>query len=172
MRVILLAPIVVLLAACGSTTTPPVVPETVTPITTTPITTSSTPSRAAPKATVKKSTHLVCPYTDAVAKDIYDCTPEKLGQEPGSSIYLAYNYCLDSDRQPNDPTYWESQQAFRDLKTCIDSRTKVRQAAPSRTSVNFKNCSEVRAAGKAPIHPGDPGWQKKFDRDNDGIGCE
>ncbi|TFC37028.1 excalibur calcium-binding domain-containing protein, partial [Cryobacterium sp. MDB1-18-1] len=26
--------------------------------------------------------------------------------------------------------------------------------------------------GAAPIHPGDPGWQSKFDRDGDGIGCE
>jgi len=23
-----------------------------------------------------------------------------------------------------------------------------------------------------PIRPGDPGFQSKFDRDNDGIGCE
>lgn len=30
----------------------------------------------------------------------------------------------------------------------------------------------VRAAGAAPIYPGDPGFQQKFDRDNDGIGCE
>ncbi|WP_241980946.1 excalibur calcium-binding domain-containing protein [Cryobacterium sp. MDB1-18-1] len=22
------------------------------------------------------------------------------------------------------------------------------------------------------MHPGDPGWQSKFDRDGDGIGCE
>jgi hypothetical protein len=29
-----------------------------------------------------------------------------------------------------------------------------------------------RAAGAAPIHPGEPGWDSKFDRDNDGVGCE
>ncbi|MGO1286969.1 MAG: excalibur calcium-binding domain-containing protein [Cellulosimicrobium funkei] len=30
----------------------------------------------------------------------------------------------------------------------------------------------MRAAGAAPIRPGDPGFQPKFDRDNDGVGCE
>ncbi len=43
-------------------------------------------------------------------------------------------------------------------------------AAP--TAVYYQNCTEVRAAGAAPIHAGDPGWQTKFDRDGDGIGCE
>ena len=36
----------------------------------------------------------------------------------------------------------------------------------------YKNCDDVRAHGAAPIHPGDPGWQQKFDRDQDGVGCE
>lgn len=39
-------------------------------------------------------------------------------------------------------------------------------------NVWYKNCTEVRAAGAAPIYPGDPGWEPKFDRDNDGVGCE
>jgi hypothetical protein len=37
---------------------------------------------------------------------------------------------------------------------------------------SYANCDAVRAAGAAPIHPGDPGWQQKFDRDNDSVGCE
>ena len=37
---------------------------------------------------------------------------------------------------------------------------------------SYKNCDAVRAAGAAPIHPGDPGWQQKFDADHDGVGCE
>ena len=40
------------------------------------------------------------------------------------------------------------------------------------TNVSYRNCDAVRAAGAAPIRPGDPGFQSKFDRDNDGIGCE
>jgi hypothetical protein len=38
--------------------------------------------------------------------------------------------------------------------------------------VYYQNCTAVRAAGAAPIHPGDPGWQPKFDGNQDGVGCE
>ncbi len=47
----------------------------------------------------------------------------------------------------------------------------VRVVTPP-TAVYYQNCTEVRAAGAAPIHAGDPGWQTKFDRDGDGVGCE
>lgn len=36
----------------------------------------------------------------------------------------------------------------------------------------YKNCDEVRRAGKAPLHRGDPGYAPRLDRDNDGIACE
>jgi excalibur calcium-binding domain-containing protein len=42
--------------------------------------------------------------------------------------------------------------------------------APS--TVSYKNCDAVRAAGAAPIHRGDPGYKSALDRDGDGIGCE
>ena len=44
--------------------------------------------------------------------------------------------------------------------------------APPAGAVYYANCAAVRAAGAAPIHPGDPGFASKFDRDGDGIGCE
>ena len=52
--------------------------------------------------------------------------------------------------------------------------TVVEEAAVQAPAQNvyYKNCDAVRAAGAAPIYPGDPGWHTKFDRDNDGIGCE
>lgn len=37
--------------------------------------------------------------------------------------------------------------------------------------VYYKNCTEVRAAGKAPIRRGDPGYGRHLDRDGDGQGC-
>jgi hypothetical protein len=37
---------------------------------------------------------------------------------------------------------------------------------------SYATCEDVRAAGKAPIYPGQPGYKDSFDRDNDGIGCE
>jgi micrococcal nuclease len=36
----------------------------------------------------------------------------------------------------------------------------------------WKNCTEARAHGAAPVHRGDPGYGSHLDRDDDGIGCE
>lgn len=36
----------------------------------------------------------------------------------------------------------------------------------------YRNCSEARAAGAAPVRRGEPGYGPNLDRDNDGIGCE
>ncbi|WP_083889817.1 excalibur calcium-binding domain-containing protein [Nocardia pneumoniae] len=36
----------------------------------------------------------------------------------------------------------------------------------------YKNCTEVRNAGKAPLLRGQPGYAPHLDRDNDGIACE
>ena len=39
-------------------------------------------------------------------------------------------------------------------------------------TVYYRNCSEARAAGAAPVRRGDPGYGKHLDRDGDGVGCE
>ena len=39
-------------------------------------------------------------------------------------------------------------------------------------SVHYAGCSEVRAAGKAPLHSDDPGYSPEMDGDGDGIACE
>lgn len=39
-------------------------------------------------------------------------------------------------------------------------------------SVYYANCSEVRAAGAAPIRRGQPGYASHLDRDNDGVACD
>jgi len=38
--------------------------------------------------------------------------------------------------------------------------------------VYYQNCDAVRAAGKAPLYAGEPGFSRKLDRDGDGIACE
>jgi len=38
--------------------------------------------------------------------------------------------------------------------------------------VSYKNCTEVKAAGAAPIRRGEPGYSTDLDRDKDGIACE
>ena len=39
-------------------------------------------------------------------------------------------------------------------------------------SVHYANCDEVRAAGKAPLYVGEPGYRPELDRDSDGVACE
>ncbi|QSE72501.1 thermonuclease family protein [Rhodococcus sp. PSBB049] len=43
---------------------------------------------------------------------------------------------------------------------------------PAEPDVYYKNCSQARAAGVAPLYRGDPGYAAHLDRDNDGIACE
>ena len=45
-----------------------------------------------------------------------------------------------------------------------------RAAIPA--SVSYSGCSEVRAAGKAPLYAGQPGYRSSMDGDGDGIACE
>jgi hypothetical protein len=39
-------------------------------------------------------------------------------------------------------------------------------------SVYYAGCNDVRAAGKAPLHRGQPGYSEHMDGDNDGVACE
>lgn len=48
----------------------------------------------------------------------------------------------------------------------------VAKQKSSAEQVHYKNCDEVRAAGKAPILRGQPGYRPGLDRDGDGVGCE
>lgn|SRR5574343_1058670 len=54
---------------------------------------------------------------------------------------------------------------------------KVTTPKPARTttapaSVYYANCAAVKAAGKAPLHRGQPGYRSGLDRDGDGVACE
>ncbi|MEK5431217.1 excalibur calcium-binding domain-containing protein [Lysinibacillus sp. FSL R7-0073] len=54
------------------------------------------------------------------------------------------------------------------------SANNTQSAPPASTPQNiyYKNCTQVRSAGAAPIRKGDPGYARHLDRDGDGIGCE
>lgn len=42
---------------------------------------------------------------------------------------------------------------------------------PVKKTTGYASCAEVRKAGKAPIHAGDPGWNPRLDRNHDGVAC-
>ena len=75
------------------------------------------------------------------------------------------------------------------LATCRDQRLPIEPGAigpvavrgsspasqappPPAAGVYYPNCSAVRAAGKAPLHIGQPGYRAGLDRDGDGVACE
>jgi outer membrane biosynthesis protein TonB len=39
-------------------------------------------------------------------------------------------------------------------------------------AVVYQSCAEVRAAGKAPLYRGQPGYTEELDRNGDGIACD
>ena len=53
-----------------------------------------------------------------------------------------------------------------------DSTSATEQVTASAESTRFANCSEVAAAGLAPISSSHPDFRKQFDTDNNGLGCE
>jgi hypothetical protein len=78
------------------------------------------------------------------------------------------------------PKEADAPESVEDRKWAARSEEKdeplVEQAAPDPTaveqSVHYSGCNEVRAAGKAPLLAGQPGYRVEMDGDGDGIACE
>ena len=66
----------------------------------------------------------------------------------------------------------QTQQAGSASTTSGDTGQQTLPAPKQQDNVYYKNCSAVRAAGKAPIYRGQPGYASHLDRDGDGIACE
>jgi hypothetical protein len=57
-------------------------------------------------------------------------------------------------------------------KTTRPATPQSPRATPTPATVVYNSCAEVRAAGKAPLHRGDPGYSAALDRNGDGVACE
>ncbi|SDE14624.1 Excalibur calcium-binding domain-containing protein [Priestia aryabhattai B8W22] len=68
----------------------------------------------------------------------------------------------------------EAEQARKEAeeKAQAEAEAQAQQQQQQTQTASFANCTEVRAAGRAPIRQGEPGFEPKFDRDGDGIGCD
>lgn len=65
--------------------------------------------------------------------------------------------------------------AARPPASSAPSRNEIQRAVPTIQrggSWSYKNCTEARAAGAAPVRRGEPGYGSHLDRDSDGVGCE
>lgn len=59
----------------------------------------------------------------------------------------------------------------RSEPTRSDPRPTTKNPFPT-AFVFYRNCAEVRAAGAAPLHAGQPGYSRMLDRDGDGVACD
>ncbi|WP_371403047.1 excalibur calcium-binding domain-containing protein [Kribbella sp. NBC_00662] len=51
------------------------------------------------------------------------------------------------------------------------SAKPARAERPPTATTTYRSCAQVRAAGKAPLHRGDPGYSRALDPDGDGVAC-
>lgn len=58
------------------------------------------------------------------------------------------------------------------VQSDLESSTASSAQPQQDQDVYYPNCTAVRAAGKAPLYSGQPGYRYQLDRDNDGIACE
>jgi micrococcal nuclease len=75
--------------------------------------------------------------------------------------------------QANDNPFTQSAQPKRTARRrTAAKRTTSSASSSSAGSTYYANCTAARAAGAAPVMRGQPGYSRKLDRDNDGVGCE
>ena len=67
----------------------------------------------------------------------------------------------------------QAAEAERARQAAAAQQTQQQQAFVTQPQQgSYRNCSEARAAGAAPLYRGQPGYSARLDRDGDGIACE
>jgi hypothetical protein len=69
------------------------------------------------------------------------------------------------------PAALDEEWASRSDDEAVAATEQSAGAAPG-SAVQYSGCNEVRAAGKAPLLAGQPGYRTEMDGDGDGIACE
>ncbi|WP_221091181.1 thermonuclease family protein [Deinococcus aquaedulcis] len=67
---------------------------------------------------------------------------------------------------------WAYRQNPSNPATAGTPRPSTPATPPAPSNISYANCAAVRAAGKAPLLRGQPGYAPKLDRDGDGVACE
>lgn len=98
------------------------------------------------------------------------------GRHPRQDDYVAADAATPSICSASSTTPGaESTAAAKTAAAPAASATATREATePPGTgkTTPYANCTEVREAGAAPLHRGDPGYSTRLDRDGDGTACE
>ncbi len=78
---------------------------------------------------------------------------------------IALTSCAETD----EPSQKETTTTQPITTSATTSTTTITTRA---SDIYYKSCAQVRAAGKAPLYRGDPGYRPGLDQDNDGVACE
>ncbi|OPC77714.1 hypothetical protein B4N89_36070 [Embleya scabrispora] len=73
---------------------------------------------------------------------------------------------------PQDKSSAPTGTSPRTTEPAVPATTKPSPATSRPAAVSYRNCAQVKAAGAAPIHRGDPGYGPHLDKDGDGTACE
>lgn len=105
------------------------------------------------------------------------------GRHPRQDDYVAADAATPSICAASSTTQAAESTAAAAAKTAAApaaSATATREATEPDTETEppetgkttpYANCTEVREAGAAPLHRGDPGYSTRLDRDGDGTAC-
>ncbi|PFK45207.1 excalibur calcium-binding domain-containing protein [Bacillus cereus] len=75
-------------------------------------------------------------------------------------------------KQQEEQKRQADEQARKQQEEQKAQQAQTQPANGNTDSAYYINCAAVRAAGKAPLHKGQPGYSSHLDRDGDGIACE
>ncbi|PKJ54928.1 excalibur calcium-binding domain-containing protein [Bacillus sp. SN10] len=75
-------------------------------------------------------------------------------------------------KQQEEQKRLADEQARKQREEQKAQQTQTQPASGNTSSAYYKNCAAVRAAGKAPLYKGQPGYDSHLDRDGDGVACE
>lgn len=104
---------------------------------------------------------------DAMANVLASCPTQTVPSDGGVITPVQVQQSSDTaDSVTTTPTPEATSEQHQENTTNNDT------AAADSGDVYYKNCSAVRAAGKAPLHQGDPGYRSQLDRDGDGVACK
>ncbi|UOB66518.1 excalibur calcium-binding domain-containing protein [Bacillus thuringiensis] len=75
-------------------------------------------------------------------------------------------------KQQEEQKRQADEQARKQQEEQKTQQAQTQPASGNTSSAYYKNCAAVRAAGKAPLYKGQPGYDSHLDRDGDGVACE
>ena len=113
---------------------------------------------------------IILPVAGLIFLSIYNQRPSAADTSPDQAESRANNISGDIPNtllsEPSGNSAASPQRRSRPDSVMDDPRTGADDF------VFYRRCDDVRAAGKAPIYRGEPGYRPPLDRDNDGIACE